>query len=554
MRHRIYIYTGLVIALLTLAGYALFPGHTYLQSDTQIYVPMLERLWNPAVLERDFMVQRPHMAFTIYDEVAVALRRWTGWSFQEVLTFQQLLFRALGILGVYLLARSFQLGARMSLLVAGILSLGATIWGPTVLTVEYEPVPRGFALPLLLLALGLLARGWHLAAGAVASLAFLYQGMTTVPFWLCYGCLLAWPAPPRLRLRRALALLPLLAAALGMFVFARLQPGPAQPLFPLERLEPWWEQVLRLRSTYIWVSLWFPRWYWHYLLLWTVAAAAVWRLRLRASPELFVPLAGLPLAGILSLPVSYWLLEVSKSAMGPQLQPARAVLFVTAMATLLASVAGIRAAQSGRPVEAFCWLVIAFAVPTGNAIQHILLPDLRDPVIVRRVLLVMLLAAGAAAVAWIDRRKRRWILPVWAVLMAAPFLLYPAFGKVQNYPALDRADVHELARWARSGTPQDAVFLFPDAGRELYPGVFRAAALRAVYVDWKGGGQSNYLKDVAREWWERWQAVMAPGFRAGHLGRFAGRGIDYVAVKRANRPPGETPVFENPSFSVYRIR
>ena len=147
------------------------------------------------------------------------------------------------------------------------------------LTVEYEPVPRGFALPLLFLAMGLLARGWHLAAGAAASLALLYQGTTTLPFWLCYLCLLGWPAERKLRLRRLLGLLPLLAAALVMFVLARWQSASAQPLFSLERLAPWWEQVLRLRSTYIWVSLWFPRWYWHYALLWAVAAAAIWRLR-----------------------------------------------------------------------------------------------------------------------------------------------------------------------------------------------------------------------------------------------------------------------------------
>jgi hypothetical protein len=551
---RKHIYTGLAIAVLTILGYSLFPGHTYLQSDTQIYVPMLERLWNPGALERDFMVQRPHMAFTIYDEVAVALRRLSGLGFRDVLIFQQLLFRALGILGIYLIAGSFRLGSRMSLLVAGISALGATIWGPTVLTVEYEPVPRGFALPLLFLAIGLLARGWRLAAGAVASLAFLYQATATIPFWLCYVCLLAWPAERKLRLRRLFGALPLLAAVLVMFVFNRLQPGPEQPLFPLERLAPWWEQVLRLRATYIWVSLWFPRWYWHYALLGAVAAAAIWRLRRQAGAELLLFLCGLPVIGILSIPASYWLLEVWKSALAPQIQPARAVLFVTAIAVLLASVAGIRAAQSGRRVEAFCWLVIAFAVPTGDAVQNILLPDLSEPVILRRVLLVVLLAVCTVAVARSDVAERKWTGPAWAVLMLAPFLLYPALGAVENYPKLDDTGVLDLSRWARSGTSVDAVFLFPDAGRELYPGVFRATALRAVYVDWKGGGQSNYLEDVAQEWWERWQAVMAQPFKPGKLGLYAARGVDYVVVRKGSGAQGETPVFQNSSFSVYRVR
>jgi len=245
---------------------------------------------------------------------------------------------------------------------------------------------------------------------------------------------------------------------------------------------------------------------------------------------------------------------VSKSALAPQLQPMRAVLFVTAATSLLSSIAGIRAAQSGRRVEAFCWLVVAFAVPTGDALQDLLLPDLRNPVALRRVMLVVFLSVSAVAVAWMDKAGRRAASPAWIALALASFVLYPAFGKVENYPKPDNADLNSLSRWAQSSTPPEALFLFPDAKRELYPGVFRATALRAVYVDWKGGGQGNYLKDVALEWWERWQAVMAPPYRPGDFRRYAGRGVDYLVVRQANRSPGETPVFENSSFSVYRVQ
>ena len=63
------------IALLTLLTYFQFPGHTWLQSDMQIYVPILEHLRDSSVLSKDILVERPHVAFTIFDEVAVALAR-----------------------------------------------------------------------------------------------------------------------------------------------------------------------------------------------------------------------------------------------------------------------------------------------------------------------------------------------------------------------------------------------------------------------------------------------------------------------------------------------
>jgi hypothetical protein len=54
---RSHVLIAFTIVALTLLGYLHFPGHTYLQSDTQIYAPMLERLWDHTALTRDFMVR-----------------------------------------------------------------------------------------------------------------------------------------------------------------------------------------------------------------------------------------------------------------------------------------------------------------------------------------------------------------------------------------------------------------------------------------------------------------------------------------------------------------
>ncbi len=509
---------------------------------------------DPAVLDRDFMAVRPHMAFTVYDEVSVALRRLTGLDFERVLTAQQLLFRALALAGVFLIASALGLGTGASLLAAAIFALGAVIGGPTVLTVEYEPVPRAFALPLLLLALGLIAHGRDLAGAAAASAAFLYHPPTTLAFWAVYFVLAAWPSASRDMKRRVLGLAPLLAAVVLLLWLSRLQHGVSQPPELLARIDPSWEKLLRLRGSYLWISLWFPRWFWHYGILWVVAAIALWRTRAAAPADLRFFLAGLPLAGAAGLAASGLLLEVGRLALGPQLQPARNVLFITLIATVLSSAAGARAAASGRKVEGFFWFLIAFAIPAGDAVQRTLCLGLGDPLMRRRALLAALLAAAAVAVAGLERAGLRWRAPAWAALLAAPFFLYPGFGKVINYPQIHSRGLDEVSRWARQSTPQDSVFLFPDARRELYPGVFRARALRAVYVDWKSGGQGIYLRSVGEEWWRRWHAVMARPYEPGNLDRFAALGIDYVAVRSANREPGRTPTYENPEFAVYRVR
>ena len=48
MRDRLAIAAAIIA--LTFLSYFQFPGHTYLGSDTQIYVPMLEHIWEPSAL------------------------------------------------------------------------------------------------------------------------------------------------------------------------------------------------------------------------------------------------------------------------------------------------------------------------------------------------------------------------------------------------------------------------------------------------------------------------------------------------------------------------
>ena len=184
MRERLAV--GAAIIALTLLSFFQFPGHTYLSSDTEIYIPMLEHIWDSSALANDLVAVKPHLSYTLYDEIAIALRWLTHSSFPAVLVGQQIVFRALQILGVYLLALTFPLERRMAMFVAALFTLGATITGPAVLVFEYEPVPRGFAIALLFFAIGLAAQEHLMAADIVAALAFLYHPPTVAPFWLLY--------------------------------------------------------------------------------------------------------------------------------------------------------------------------------------------------------------------------------------------------------------------------------------------------------------------------------------------------------------------------------
>ncbi len=370
------------IAALTLLSYFQFPGHTFLGSDTQIYVPMLQHLWDPSSLARDLVATKPHLSFTLYDEITIALRWITQSSFQAVLTAQQLIFRACEILGVYLLAASFPLARRMAMLVAALFTLGATIAGPAVLTFEYEPVPRGFAIGLVFLAIGLAAQEHLMWADIAAAVAFLYHPPTVWAFWALYLWL-------TLSKRDFRDLWPLAIGIAVLFISSQFQPGVSDKQVFFNRVGPELEKLQRMRAAYNWVSTWPPALIGQYVFLWIVSFVAFWRVRPKTA-RLF--LIGMPAIGLLSIPLSYVLLDQLKWGLIPQFQPARATLFITAFAVILPAAAGILAAERKQWIESVAWFTIVMAVPASARLFSILLPDLTNALVRRQLILTLVLA------------------------------------------------------------------------------------------------------------------------------------------------------------------
>jgi len=536
---------GFVLACLALAGFLWFPGHTWLQSDTQIYVPILEHLRDPSALTRDPIAVHAHVTWTVYDDVALALRQAAPGGWKSVLLSQQLIFRFLGIAGGFLLVRSLGLGQLPALLAAGCFALGAVVNGPSVLTFEYEPVPRGFAVMLLVLALGLGANGRWGAAMLPLSAATLYHPTTTAPVWLAL-LYLCFRHRPLLR--------PWLwtAAATGglLALMAWLGPGAreAQPWFGVIPADL--EKVQRLRGAYNWIEQWPRDWFWQYFVLFAVVLLALRRLDGRLHPLAARCLVLVSSVALACIPLQWLLLDRLKWILIPQFQPARAVLFLTAFTVLLGAACGWKAAARGGAgvLVGAAWFCVVYALPANGLL-------ISDQWAAQRALAVLLAACVSTAAAWFCARRQG--LPAAAAAMAAvaaPFVLIPVVGQVRNYPRLHRPELAQLAAWAAAQTPADSVFLFPTVHRGLEPGVFRATARRALYVDWKGGGQVNIMPRLGLEWWRRWAAVGEAKGLLSPLGRYHLLGVDYLVVRRSERPGDVPAVFENQEWAVLSVQ
>jgi len=574
-------YAWLGLLLLTLLSYFQFPGNTYLESDTQIYLPMFERFRDPSLLARDPMVVRAHTSFTLYDELTAGLAWLGGLDFEPVLRALHLAARLALLAGVFLITRAMGLSELPAFACAGVYGLGGWVYGPSVLLVEYEPVPRALALGPLLLGVGLAAHERYLASGVAGAAAFLLHPTTAAPFWIVYVARLFVPDEPAVMKARLQALAPLAAAVVGLKIAASLQPGVTEPQAFFGRLDAAWEKLVRLRASYVYVSLWPRLYFWQYGLMLVAAAAAYCRLRRFLQPGLRFYLAGLAALGLASLPLSYLFLERLEWAMMPQLQPLRAILFLELFTMLLALVMAFElGCREGKWIAAGWWAAAGFAVGLYPRLLFVLLPPAigwlaggawralgaaaaaglaaAQPfgLIVWRgagrsnLLLALGLGAllAAASALWL-RRPKLGAAAMVALTSLAFFLIPGSLRRPRAVPELD-----QLARWARATAPRDAVFLFPEAGRGSDPSVFRARSARAVYADWKGGGQINFFREFPGLWWSRWTETMERPFHAGRLTRFRELGIDYVVLNAQTPPPGGRLVFENSRYRVYDLR
>lgn len=528
----------LVLAGLAVYGFIVFPGHTYLQSDTQIYAPMFDRISDPSLFEREIVAQRQHVALTVYDEVAIGVRNLTGLDYQYSLGAVQLLCRFGGLYGLYLIGTALGLAPALALMVPVLAGFGAFISGPAVITFEYEPVPRGFAVLLTFLAVGLAMHRRNTAAALSAGLAFLFHAPAVVPFLVPF----AW-----VQLRnRDYRPLGVFACALALTsVLALTQSGVVEPQSFWTRVDPEWEKLQRMRAAYNWLSTWKDWMFREFLLHGTLAAVACWRIWTHMSVLARIYIPSMVAIGLLSLPLGWVLMEDVKWLLMAQIQPSRSVLYTVEFSLVTCAVAGLYAVRSRRYWEAPLWF-------TPGAFIAINKYMLNAPYQMERVYWTLPVIAAAVLVSMLLQRDRAWAMPLAfgvAVFMGWTFL---DATKQTNYdPKIHHAELDDVSRWAREHTPKNAMFQLPEFPRSLISGVFRVRAQRALFVDWKVGGQVNYSRDLSFEWWRRMQIA---DDKKKPLASWRDEGVDYLVLNAATPFDGHQALYRNAKYAVYSLR
>ena len=515
--------------------FSVFPGHSYLEGNTQLYLPMLERMDAPGFLSRDLVATNPTLALTAYDEVTLLLHEVGRQPFRRTLLGQEFIFRMAALLGVFLLLRSTGLSYLFAFVLSTVVNFGATIVGPAVFLTDREPLPGAFAFSLTLLAMGLLIHEKPLLAGVAGGLAFLYDPVLAMPFWCVLVAAFFLDKEIKYLIRPTLPIF--LVFALLLANLAQLQPGTAaDPIF--SRISAPLGLFQRTYTPYLYVSAWPSRELWQILALATLgvwAASRYWSLLNRVFRWL---LLGTGLCGLLSIPFSFLLLDQAGFTWIARLQPTRTLLFTVAAAAVLFGLAGMRAILQRSAAESLAWFFLLFLLPVSHGIFDF-----------THFAIALALAALLTALLFACALK-----PLRFVTIAVPVIAAVAFSRLLSHnttPIPMQRSLSELATWADGSTWGSSMFLFPDAGRASYPGVFRAQSRHPLWADWKSAQGVAYSESAARHWQDRWRDTMEDGFSAAKLETMLPLPIDYYVLRKQNELANARPAFVNRDFVVY---
>ena len=459
---------ALLLTLLTVTylEFKFYPGHTYLTSATQRYLPVLEHLATPGYLTRDLVATNPNVTYTVYDEVTLLLHTAVKLDFSTALVIQQALCRFAGLLGIYLLARATGLKILPCIAIASLFNAGTFLPGPDLWLIDPEPTPRAVAIGFMFLAVGCFAVRKPLLTGLFGGTALVFDIAVAAPFWLVLFLMYCCDRQMRKLLRPIGPIF--LVFALLLANLAQLQQGTPDSQAYFTRLTAESASILQFRSPDLWVSLWPAKLLYLYLALFVIAIWAVTRIWPILNRQMKWLLTLLPAVGILAVPCSMILLERLRLAETLRIQPLQLLTYTVFTTWFSCALAAIRAIRQSARAEAAAWSAICLLILASGIVHY-------------------------------------------------------------DHPKINPA-IPELAAWAESSTWGSSMFLFPDAARNSYPGVFRAESRRALWVDWESGRQANDHVALAPEWFNRWQSTMRGPMTSNRLQNMLALPIDYYVL------------------------
>jgi hypothetical protein len=192
-------------------------------------------------------------------------------------------------------------------------------------------------------------------------------------------------------------------------------------------------------------------------------------------------------------------------------------------------------------------LGVAASYLFGDILRFLIVSELQPARWLLYMVLFCCIAFGAAGAQALHARNTRLAAVCFSLLAG----LVVSAAILREPPHRIDAATKNLAEWAKNDTWAGSVFAFPDVGRALTPGDFRALSLRGIWVDWQSGEMVNKSESLAREWWERWHQTMQGPYSAARLQRFSDLPVDYVVLHRRHQLSVIHPVYSNRDFVVY---
>lgn len=246
--------TVIFVFLLSIFSHMIFPGYNVGIQDHKIYIPLIEKIYNPSLFHKDLLMFEDYsfLGYSLYGNLIVFLIKYLHVDIYIVLFFLSIIARFLFCYALYEVVLFFTKDKKFSLAAPIFIISGLTVYGTATITFDSLLLPRTIGLSLSMLFLAFFLKRKVFFSAIILGLAVLFHPTTALIFLLyMYAELFFLWRHKKFKLKQAFfALIPVI------FFIAMRHFAPGMNFDYFLKIIPQFEHVLRFGVPYLFITSW----------------------------------------------------------------------------------------------------------------------------------------------------------------------------------------------------------------------------------------------------------------------------------------------------------
>ena len=242
-----------IIGILTIFSLVIFPGYKVFVSDHKLYIPAIYQALNPTLFQNDLLLSFNQTEYTLFDELIIFLMDILNTNIFYVLFFLSVIIRFIYFYSIYKISFYFTDDKKFSTFSILLLISGFWVYGTASSTLDINLVPRLISLAFNLLFLVCFFNKKYFLSTLPLGIGLLIHPITSLPFIIFFYLNLFFFYSNKGFLNSRSLFLGTIPFLFLIFLLLNIK---TEGLGFFTFIDPIWENIIRLRDPYIFITSW----------------------------------------------------------------------------------------------------------------------------------------------------------------------------------------------------------------------------------------------------------------------------------------------------------